>query len=139
MISVYLRLSKLRRNLKRVTEFIIMRHHPIRTPMTMPLTQSSRGMNHLGMHGGKPHLGQKPKLGGRYTDIVHSCMHNIWSVLCISIFCFLLIFLFYFYFLKHKKIKKISVVSLVFCFGGFYYCSNLYFYLLFRLCAKSSL
>src|SRR4051794_355534 len=36
--------------------------------------------------GSKPHLGQKPKLGGRYTDIVHSCMHNIWSVPCISIF-----------------------------------------------------
>src|SRR3954466_131954 len=86
MISVYLRLSKLRRNLKRVTEFTIMRHHPVLTPMTMPLQHTSRGMSHLGMHGGKPHLGQKPKLGARYTDIVHSCMHNIWSVLCISIF-----------------------------------------------------
>src|SRR3954464_12056577 len=56
--------------------------------------------------GSKPHLGQKPKLGGRYTDIVHSCMHNIWSVLCISIFRFLLMFLFYFYFLKHKRDQK---------------------------------
>src|SRR3954447_20721716 len=48
--------------------------------------------------GSKPHLGQNPKLGGRYTDIVHSCMHNIWSVLCISLFCFsfdvLVLFLF---------------------------------------------
>src|SRR3954470_15616319 len=69
--------------------------------------------------GSKLHLGQKPNLGGRYTNIVHSYMHNIWSVLCISIFRFLLMFLFYFNFLKHKKIKKISVVSLVFCLGGF--------------------
>src|SRR4051812_35911368 len=40
----------------------------------------------LGPPSSKPHLGQKPKLGGRYTDIVHSCMHDIWSVPCISIF-----------------------------------------------------
>src|SRR3954447_19651426 len=49
--------------------------------------------------GSKPHLGQKPKLGGRYTDIVHSCMHDIWSVPCISIFrsfsfCVLVLLLF---------------------------------------------
>src|SRR3954451_19675034 len=43
--------------------------------------------------GSKLHLGQNPKLGGRYTDIVHSYMHNIWSVLCIFMFHFLLLFL----------------------------------------------
>ena len=37
--------------------------------------------------GNELHLGQKPKLGGRYTDIVHLYTHHIWSALCISIFC----------------------------------------------------
>jgi hypothetical protein len=60
------------------------------------------------------HLGQKPKLGGRYTD--NSLIYTSFPEgLCISMFCFLsfsLLFLFYFYFPKHKKTKNISIVSL---------------------------
>jgi hypothetical protein len=58
------------------------------------------------------HLGQKPKLGGRYTDT--SLIYTSYSIgtLCIHVFLsFSLLFLFYFYFPKHKKTKNISVTS----------------------------
>src|SRR3954467_12354328 len=90
MISVYLRLSKLRKNLKRVTEFIITRHHPVRTPMTMPLQHTSRGMSHLGMHEGKLYLGQKPKLGGGIpTSFTHICIifGRFFVYPCFTFFC----------------------------------------------------
>jgi hypothetical protein len=58
------------------------------------------------------HLGQNPKLGGRYADdsliyisyfVGTLYIHVSLSFLCCS--CF------YFYFPKHKKTKNISVVS----------------------------
>ena len=61
------------------------------------------------------HLGQKPKLGGRYTDITLSFTYHILSLPCLSVFLFLsfsLLFMFYFCFPKHKNTKNISVVSL---------------------------
>ena len=64
------------------------------------------------------HLGQNPKLGGRYTD-VHPSTYHILSVLCISMFRLLSFFLFrfcscfaVFAFQNIKKTKNIFVVSL---------------------------
>src|SRR4051794_41178529 len=81
----------------------------------------------VGVHGPQDHrighefhLGQKPKLGGRYADN-HTHLH---IVFCRSIiypclvFFFLLLVQFYFCFPKHKKTKNISVVSLWFFVFG---------------------
>ena len=60
------------------------------------------------------HLGQKTKVGGRYTDITRSSIYHILSVLCISMFPFFLSFCSFLLcscFSKHKKTKNISVVS----------------------------
>jgi hypothetical protein len=59
------------------------------------------------------HLGQKPKLGGRYTD--NSLIYTSYFVGTLYIhvsLSFSLLFLFLFCFPKHKKTKNISVVSL---------------------------
>ena len=75
----------------------------LRHTMEAPLS----GLLGIGLH-----LVQKPKLGGGIPTS-HSFIYHILSVLCISIFCFLLfLLLFYFGFPKHKKHKNISVVSL---------------------------
>ena len=67
---------------------------------------------HSGLLGIDLHLGQKPKLGGRYTDI--SLIYTSYSVgtLYIHVSLSFLLFLFYFDFPKHKKHKNISIVSL---------------------------
>jgi hypothetical protein len=60
------------------------------------------------------HLGEKPKLGGRYAD--NSLIYTSYFVgtlyIHVSFFYFSLLFLFYFCFPKHKKTKNISVISL---------------------------
>ena len=73
---------------------------PCTTPMRLPvLTRMRVLLRHTmeaitpGQHGIDLHLGQKPKLGGRYTDITHSSIYLIMSVLCISMFRFLSFFL----------------------------------------------
>jgi hypothetical protein len=59
------------------------------------------------------HLGQKPKLGGRYADDSLIYISYFVDILYIHV---LLSFLYYscsyFYFSNHKKTKNISVVSL---------------------------
>jgi hypothetical protein len=58
-----------------------------------------------------PHLGQKPKLGGRYAD--DSLIYISYFVGPLYIhFLLSLLFSFLFLFPKHKKTKNISVVSL---------------------------
>jgi hypothetical protein len=60
------------------------------------------------------HLGQKPKLGGRYAD--NSLIYTLYFVGLLYIHVLLSFYLvascFYFCFSKHKKTKNISVVSL---------------------------
>jgi hypothetical protein len=60
------------------------------------------------------HLGQKPKLGGRYTD--DSLIYISYFVgslyIHVSFSFYLVASCFYFRFPKHKKTKNISVVSL---------------------------
>jgi hypothetical protein len=60
------------------------------------------------------HLGQKPKLGGRYTD--NSLIYTSYSVgtfyIHVSFSFFFFVVLVLFYFPKHKKTKNIYVVSL---------------------------
>jgi hypothetical protein len=79
--------------------------------MTMPMMTHQIGA--CTRDGIDLHLGQKPKLGGRYADntLIYTSyfvgtlyIHVSLSFLCCS--CS------YFYFLKHKKTKNISVVSL---------------------------
>jgi hypothetical protein len=58
------------------------------------------------------HLGQKPKLGGRYPD--NSLIYTSYFVGTLYIhvsLSFSLLFLFLFLLSKHKKTKNISVVS----------------------------
>ena len=57
------------------------------------------------------HLGQKPKLGGRYTDITLTYISYSVGALYIHV-SFPLLFLFCFCFPKHKRTKNIYVVSL---------------------------
>jgi hypothetical protein len=67
------------------------------------------------------HLGQKPKLGGG-TLMIHSSMHHILSILCISTFCFLsfsLSFLFLFLLSKTQKRPKIFPLFLFVCLFSF--------------------
>jgi hypothetical protein len=60
------------------------------------------------------HLGQKPKLGGRYAD--DSLIYISYFVgslyIHVSLSFYLVASCFYFCFPKHKKTKNISVVSL---------------------------
>jgi hypothetical protein len=60
------------------------------------------------------HLGQKPKLGGRYTDIslIYTSYYVGTLYIHVSFSFFFFVVLFYFYFPKHKKTKNISIVSL---------------------------
>jgi hypothetical protein len=59
------------------------------------------------------HLGQKPKLGGRYTDDSLIYISYFVGTLYIHVsLSFLDCSCSYFYFPKHKKTKKNSVVSL---------------------------
>jgi hypothetical protein len=59
------------------------------------------------------HLGQKPKLGGRYADDSLIYISYFVGTLYIHVsLSFLYCSLSYFYFPKHKKTKNISVVSL---------------------------
>src|SRR3954454_21618721 len=59
---------------------------------TMPMLGMILRLGVVVHPGSKLHLGQKPKLGGRYTDIIHLFPRSIWSVLCISMLHFLLLF-----------------------------------------------
>jgi hypothetical protein len=103
------------------------RHRPITTPCTTPgrprahirtkvLLHRILGMPLHGWAAIDLHLGQKPKLGGRYTDdsLIHISyfvstlyIHILLSVLCCS--CS------YFYFPKHKKRPKIFPLFLFVC------------------------
>jgi hypothetical protein len=60
------------------------------------------------------HLGQKPKLGGRYAD--DALIYILYLVdslyIHVSLSFYLVASCFYFCFPKHKKTKNISVVSL---------------------------
>jgi hypothetical protein len=59
------------------------------------------------------HLGQKPKLGGRYTDDSLIYISYFVGTLYIHVsFSFLCCSYFYFYFRKCKKTKNISFISL---------------------------
>jgi hypothetical protein len=58
------------------------------------------------------HLGQKPKLGGRYADDSLSYISYFVTTLYIHVLLSFVVSHFYFYFPKHKKTKNISVVSL---------------------------
>ena len=108
------RSNRVTRRLMRITPRITPAHHRARTRMEALHRHTSEAL-HRGHNGIDLHLGQKPKLGGRYTDITHSSIYHILSVLCISMFRFFLSFcslLLYSCFSKHKKTKNISVVSL---------------------------
>jgi hypothetical protein len=58
----------------------------------------------LGHHGVEPHLGQNPKLGGRYTDI--TLIYISRSVGSLYIHCFRFLFGFCCFFLKTQKYQK---------------------------------
>jgi hypothetical protein len=58
------------------------------------------------------HLGQKPKLGGRYTDDSLSYISHFVGPLYIHVSLSFVVSRSYFSFPKHKKTKNISVVSL---------------------------
>jgi hypothetical protein len=62
------------------------------------------------------HLGQKPKLGGRYAD--DSLIYILYFVGTLHIHVSLSLFVSrsYFFFPKHKKTKNISIVSLCLSF-----------------------
>jgi hypothetical protein len=83
----------------------------------LTMTHRPRAITSIGID---LHLGQKPKLGGRYTD--NSLIYTSYlSGLCISMFHFLscsLLFLFYFCFPKHKR-PKIFLLFLFVCFFSF--------------------
>src|SRR3954469_24082928 len=68
----------------------------------------------------EPHLGEKPKLGGRYTDVTLIYISCSVGSLYIHWFCFL--FVFCCFFLKTQKYQKYFrcfswFVSLFLCFG----------------------
>ena len=72
---------------------------PCTTPVRLPVLTRTKVLLRHTMEAIAPshdgidlHLGQKPKLGGRYTDITHSSIYHIMSVVCTSIFCFFLSF-----------------------------------------------
>ena len=113
-----------------VTPCITQEHPQARTQTMLLHHLSNQEEAHLGLLGNELHLGQKPKLGGRYTDIIHLYTHHIRSALCISIFCFFCLFF---------SCCFILVVSVLISFGGCYYSSNLYFHFQLRLCTKDSL
>jgi hypothetical protein len=75
--------------------------------MTMPTMTTSIGVD--------LHLGQKPKLGGRYADdsliYISYFVGPLYIHVSLSFFSFVAS-RFYFCFPKHKKAKNISVVSL---------------------------
>jgi hypothetical protein len=83
--------------------------------MTMPMmTHQPGATTSVGID---LHLGQKPKLGGRYAD--DSLIYISYFVGTLNIhvsLSFLCCSCSYFYFPKHKKTKNISVVSLCLSF-----------------------
>src|SRR4051794_1299752 len=94
--------------------------HPRALIRTKKLLRRTQEDTMVGVHGPQRHhighelhLGQKPKLGGRYADN-HTHLHIMFcrSIIYPCFVFFLLLFLFYFCFPKHKKTKNISVVSL---------------------------
>jgi hypothetical protein len=100
------------------------RRRPITTPRTTPgrprahirtkvLLRHILGTPLHGRAGIDLHLGQKPKLGGRYADDSLIYISYFVGTLYIHVlFSFLYCSHSYFYFPKHKKTKNISVVSL---------------------------
>jgi hypothetical protein len=83
--------------------------------MTMPMmTHQPGATTSVGID---LHLGQKPKLGGRYTDDSIIYISYIFGILYIHVsLSFLDCSCSYLYFPKHKKTKDISVVSLFLSF-----------------------
>ena len=77
-------------NLILTTAFLLHIPHMRRRMTRVDMT---RRLGVVVLLGNELHLGQKPKLGGRYTDIVHLYTHHIRSALCISMFCFFCLFL----------------------------------------------
>jgi hypothetical protein len=103
------------------------RRRPITTPHTTPgrpraRTRTKVLLRHtleaplhgrVGRAGIDLHLGQKPKLGGRYADVSLIYISYFVGTLYIHVLLsFLCCSCSYFYFPKHKKTKNISVVSL---------------------------
>jgi hypothetical protein len=78
-----------------------------------PMTHQPRAITSVGID---LHLGEKPKLGGRYAD--NSLIYTSYSVgtlyIHVLFLSFSLLFLFYSCFPKHKKTKNIFIIS--FCF-----------------------
>jgi hypothetical protein len=97
-------------NLIMIMSLLLLLHESLITIMLM-MTYQPGAITSVGID---LHLGQKPKLGGRYTD--NSLIYTSYSVgtlyIHVSLSFFYLLFLFYFSFPKHKKTKNISVVSL---------------------------
>jgi hypothetical protein len=80
--------------------------------MTMPMMTHQLGVTtNIGIY---LHLGQKPKLGGRYADDSLIYISYLVGTLYIHVsFSFFSLFLLFLFLLsKHKKTKNISVVSL---------------------------
>jgi hypothetical protein len=104
------------------------RHRPITTPRTTPghprahirtkvLLCHILGMPLHGRDGIDLHLGQKPKLGGRYADDSLIYISYFVGTLYIHVsLSFLYCSCSIVYFPKHKKTKNISVVSLCLSF-----------------------
>ena len=120
---------RMRRRLILITPCITQGHPRVHTRTMMLLQHTAQEEIYFGIAGNELHLGQKPKLGGRYTDNPLIYISYLVGTLFIHVSFSFVVSLVYFS----------SVVSLLFSFGGCYYCSNLYSYFLFRLCAESSL
>jgi hypothetical protein len=86
----------------------------IRTMVLLYRTTEVPPRGRVGRAGIDLHLGQKPKLGGRYVD--DSLIYISYFVgplyIHVSLSFYFVASCFYFYFPKHKKTKNISVVSL---------------------------
>jgi hypothetical protein len=82
--------------------------------MTMPMMTHQHGA--CIRAGIDLHLGQKPKLGGRYADDSLIYILYFAGTLYIHVSLSLFVSHSYFFFPKHKKTKNISVVSLCLSF-----------------------
>jgi hypothetical protein len=78
--------------------------------MTMPMMTHQHGA--CIRAGIDLHLGQNPKLGGRYADDSLIYISYFVDTLYIHVSLSFVVSRFYFYFPKHKKTKNIFVVSL---------------------------
>src|SRR4051812_5407936 len=80
-----IQLPAIRRKHPQMTLLYTTQGRPRARTRTRKLPRHTMEVHLLGHHGIEPRLGQKPKLGGRYTDITLIYIYHVWSVLCISI------------------------------------------------------